>query len=167
MDPITFLFGLASGGAQVYEAYDQAEKIRQQGMFQARMYEFNQKVAEVQARDSIRRGDIEARHLGYKGNQLVGSQRASLAAQGIDVNSGDAMAIQQEAAQNIARDKSRIKANAFREAWGHKVNALNYNLKTQFEIMSTNNQASSTITSGWMNGLTSFGKGVAGYGAGG
>lgn len=86
----------------------------------------NRQFAELMSEDAIRRGDRAALEHRKKIRQLIGSQRAALAAQGIDVNSGSAMDTQMDTATLGAYDVETIKNNAWREAWGLKTQASQY-----------------------------------------
>lgn len=142
------LFGIA-------DAKDQAEWIKLQGAYQAQQSAQNQVLAEMYGKDVLRRGNIEAVNVKKYGNKVYGAQRAAIAAQGIDVNRDDAIAVQSETLEMAARDSARVKANAFREAWGYKVQAMQLGFQGQFQSMSSNAQANSTLLSGYVRGAGS------------
>lgn len=129
----------------------------------------NRQFSELMAEDAIRRGDRAAIEHTKKVRQLVGSQRAALAAQGIDVNSGSAMDTQLDAATLGAYDVETIKNNAWREAWGLKVQAGQYSSQAAMAGISSNlagisggfQQASTYLT----GGLSALGSGLKGYAA--
>lgn len=158
---IPLIGGILGLGGSIYQSYNEAEMAKIQGAYQKQQYEQNAILAEIAGRQEIRRGDQEAAALGRKGNQIIGAQRASLAAQGIDVNANDALTVQAETAEAIARDKSQIKANAFRQAWGYKMQALNLNFNGQFSSLASENKANSTILAGYLNGGSSFLSGMS------
>jgi len=79
-----------------------------------------------QAEDSMKRGEFGAQQHLKETAQLVGAQRAGLAGQGIDVNSGTAALLQSQAKEAGALDAAQIRNNAWREAMGYHVQALNY-----------------------------------------
>ena len=60
---------------------------------QAQVAENNARVAEWQAQDALRRGGIAASDKGIRTNQLKGSQRAALAANGVDLGVGSALEV--------------------------------------------------------------------------
>jgi hypothetical protein len=71
-----------------------------------------------QARDATARGEEQVGHVASQAKVLTGAQRASLAAQGLDINSGsssDVISTDQRLAQ-IA--EGQIRLNAAREAFG-------------------------------------------------
>lgn len=98
---------------------------QQQGEYQQKQYEANARIAETQAEDATSRGDAAASAYDKKAKQIVGAQRAAYAGGGVDVNSGSAALIQDETQSIATRDMATIKNNAWREAWGYKVQASN------------------------------------------
>ncbi len=111
--------GLGSGLAQ-------AQAYRAQGEYNARMLILNAKLAEFQAQDALRRGDKEATDYQKRVGQLMGSQRVAYAAQGIQLGEGSAAEVASDTAENAARDVVTIRSNAWREAWGHRVQAQDF-----------------------------------------
>lgn len=106
-------------------AYSQSVATRQQGGFAANIAEYNARFSDKAAMDAIDRGNIQANYAQGRVNALTGSQRAALAAQGLDPNSGVGLALQSDAQLMGANDIATIKANAYQEAWGYKTQALN------------------------------------------
>lgn len=120
-----------TAGAQFFNAYAQSENIRQQGIinqanaeFQATQNEINARFAEIKATEIIEQGNEEAQEYQKRVRQTVGSQRATLAAQGIVVDSDTALDLQTEAAEIGALDVETIKNNAWRQAFGYKQEAV-------------------------------------------
>jgi len=138
-----------------------AQAYRQQGEFQRQQFEFNKRIAETQAEDAIRRGDKDAVALKKSAKRLIGAQRTALAAQGIEIDSGSALDVQMDTAQLAAQDALTIKNNAYREAWGYKVQALDYGAKGQFAELQGRQQATQSLLTGGLGALSNFGQ--AGY----
>jgi hypothetical protein len=97
--------------------------------FQKQQFEFNARLSEYQAEDAVRKGETQTQEHGTRTKQLIGKQRASLAAQGIDIESGSALDVQEDTAVQSAVDIMTIRNNAWREAWGFKVQADDYKSK--------------------------------------
>ncbi len=76
-----------------------------------------------QADDALARGREEEGRYRSDVSRLKGSQRARLAAQGIDIGSGSAAALQTETAILGEVDSLTIRNNARREAYGFKTQA--------------------------------------------
>lgn len=129
----------------VSSSYSQAQALKTQGDYQRQQAEMNAKIADFQALDAIKRGDKAAGMAERKSRQLQGSQRAALAAQGLNVDSGSGLELQNDSAELGAIDSATIKNNAWLEAWGYRAQSLDLNSQGQFAQMSANNQASSTL----------------------
>ena len=97
--------------------------IREERRLAEQQLGFNQRIADLQARDVEIRGRKAIEEHSRTIARVSGAQRAALAAQGIDVSSGTALEIQQETAALGAEDLSQIRANIFRDAWGLKAAA--------------------------------------------
>ena len=107
-------------------AFSEAQAVKMKGEFQQSVSKVNKQMADVAASDALNRGE-QAVNLNMKRvRQVIGAQRTSMAAQGVDVNTGSAKDIQQDTAGQGALDSMMIRNNAFREAMGYRVQALNY-----------------------------------------
>src|SRR5262245_43189203 len=108
------LGALGSSAGTIANAYTQSTAQRLQGSYARRMGNLNARMAGIQADDAIWRGEQEAQRLGIKTRQLIGEQRASAAAQGVDVNSGTPLNLQTDAAGMSALDQATIRNNAWK-----------------------------------------------------
>jgi hypothetical protein len=90
----------------------------QQGLARRAVSETNERLAELQAKDARRRGAADVARSRTDFKKFLGKQRASLAAQGIDIGSGSAQDIQEETQVMSELDALTIKTNAAREAFG-------------------------------------------------
>ncbi len=152
-----FLATAALGGA-----YSSAQAQRAQGEFQRSQYELNARYSELQAKDAERRGTLAANRKRLEGRQVQGAQRAALAAQGLDVNSGTAAIVQGETQTLSELDAITIKNNAFREAWGHRVSAITDRSRGRFASMAGRYGARNTLLTG---GLQAFAYGADYFGS--
>jgi hypothetical protein len=163
------------GISSVAGAYNESEAQKAQGDYQRSMYRINARLAEFQAEAAISRGDREAARLirqGYKdsstvrkaGKRTAGAQRVALAAQGIDIGSGSALDVVQETEAMSEIDQFEVqrtaeldalttKNNAWREAWGLKTQASNYESEARFALSSAKNKARNTLLTGGLTGL--------------
>jgi hypothetical protein len=91
--------------------------------------EFNARVYEGQATDAVARGKDTENRFRQQIKGLIGSQRASYAAQGIDVSDGSALDVQMDTARQGQLDALTIRTNAAREAWGFNVQAKGFRLQ--------------------------------------
>ena len=116
---------LAAGSTalNVYGQYQAGQSAKRQAEYEASIMEIQAGYSEQQAEDAIAIGDEqESRHRAAV-RQLIGSQRASMAASGIDISSGSALDLQLEAASMGELDATTIRNNARRQAWGFTVEA--------------------------------------------
>jgi hypothetical protein len=102
------------------------EKQQEAAESQAELGDYNANVAELQAEDAILRGELDEQRFRSLVRGAVGSQRAGMAAQGVDVNHGSAVDVQADAATLGELDALTIKTNARREAWGYEVQGENF-----------------------------------------
>src|SRR5688572_4523364 len=108
----------AQAAGSIASAYSESEALKAQGAHQKRMAGINAELAEMQADDAIKRGDKEAEGVRRNAKKMIGSQRAALAAQGIEIDDGSALEIQDETRAIATEDALQIKNNAWRTAWG-------------------------------------------------
>lgn len=158
VDPFSIAFGLTGIATSLFGAGAEAEALRQQGEYQARIYEFNAKLQDIFSADAIRRGDADAAAVMREARQVRGAQRASFAAQGVEVDAGSAYDVQAETDYHAKLDALEVKNNAWREAWGYKVQKLD--LEMRADLARKGGQAAADAS--WLSGgLKAFG-----YGAG-
>jgi|6_EtaG_2_1085325.scaffolds.fasta_scaffold01903_5 hypothetical protein len=146
---------------QLATGASQASAINDEGDYQKSIFDINARFAEVNAKDAIKRGDKEAIALKKQAKRLIGSQRASLAAQGVDIETGSALDIQEDTAVLAQDDVMTIKNNAWKEALGYRVEAFNFRNQGKFAKLSARNKARNTLlTSGLQALSTSEGGGA-------
>lgn len=117
----------------------EANRVKSEGKYVEGVSSLNAQLAEGQAADATARGaEAESRQrLATKG--LIGSQRAALAASGVDANSGSAALLQEDSARQGALDALTIRNNAARQAWGYSVDAANARAQGQQAVVATDN----------------------------
>lgn len=152
---------LAQGAMQFAGAYSQSRAAKAQAKYQKSIYDTNAYMSELQAEDALSRGNTEARRVQGTAERVRGTQRAGYAAQGVAVNSGTPAAIQQESATMGELDALTVKNNAWREAWGYRVQADDLRARGDMALRAGRNEAGNTILTGGMNALSSV---VQGYG---
>lgn len=113
----------ALAGAQLGISAGSAYGQIQQGKMEKRLSNLQADALEMQATDAIARGAWESTRRRRDTLRLVGSQRAGMAAQGLDVSSGSPAAMITESETVGALDALMIKTNAAREAWGYSTQA--------------------------------------------
>lgn len=153
--------GIIQGGGNLLAAYLQSEAIRSKGDYDARMARLNSQISGIQATEAMERGDIAAGHVLDSTRHLIGAQRAAGAAQGLDVNSGSLNELQQNARTMGDLDALTVKNNAWREAWGYRVDAQNEESKAEMTGITANNQANNTLLTGGLQAAGNFGSAYA------
>lgn len=107
-------------------AYSQAQTSKNQAEYQGKVNANNQQTAEWQAQDAVQRGNAEAAATRRKYAALEGTQRAGLAARGLDITDGSANAALTDTEFFSQVDENMVHANAARNAWGYKMQASNF-----------------------------------------
>lgn len=115
--------GGAVGGAIGSYYSTNAQKTALEG--QAELAKINARIAELGAQSVMAQGQQQVGALTLKAGQVKSSQRAAMAANGIDLGVGSAAEIQ--ASTDIIKeiDANTITANAVRSAWGYKTQGVN------------------------------------------
>lgn len=163
------LMGLAGAGigaaGSIAGGYAQSQALRSQGRYQERIAGLNARFSDIQAQDTLRRGDREAALQGARTRRLIGSQRAAYAAQGVDVNQGAPLDVQAESAYMGELDRQTIKYNAYLDAMGLRMQGANELAAGKFAGMAARNQARNTLLSSGLNAASQLGRGAYIYGA--
>lgn len=81
----------------------------------------NQRIAELGAQSALNQGQQQVAGFTLKAGQIKSSQRASMAANGIDLGVGNAAEIQASTDIMTEIDRNTIEANAVRSAWGYRM----------------------------------------------
>lgn len=133
------------GAAQTFAS---VEAQKAQAAFQRQQLDINRRFSEMQAEDALARGERDVQAARRKTAGLIGSQRAALAAQGVDIGRGDAADIQLETAELGAMDELTIRNNAYREAFGFRTQALQFGSQGAFAGIAARAGISQTILTG-------------------
>jgi peptidoglycan hydrolase-like amidase len=117
----------AAGGAMstvgsYYSALGQKSALR----FQATLAEINAKASESDARNALARGERAEQSVRLDTANLKSTQRVALASNGVDLGSDTAAAILTSTDVLGEIDANQTKANALREAWGHRTEAVSH-----------------------------------------
>lgn len=124
---------LAGAGVSYMAAQQTASSASAQQNYNAQVAKNNQQIADQAAADAQSRGAISQAQKAYATAQLIGKQRAGLAANGEDVNSGSALSLQSDTAANGEFDELTLKNNAQREAVGYQNQGINYQNQAQLD----------------------------------
>lgn len=94
--------------------------------YQANISDLNAQLAESNAQQELLRGQRRVAALTLKAGHLKSSQRASLAANGVDLGVGSPAEVLASTDLMKESDVSTITANAIRSAWGYRLQGANY-----------------------------------------
>jgi multidrug efflux pump subunit AcrA (membrane-fusion protein) len=128
IDPATIAIvsSVASGVTGFIGAQQQASAAKAQAEYNAAVARNNAIYAERAAKEAEERGRVAEMNQRQKTANLRGRQRAVLAANGVDVNDGSALDIQQDTSALGAIDALTIRSNAEREALGFRQQGQNF-----------------------------------------
>ncbi|HJV76578.1 MAG TPA: hypothetical protein VJ654_20360 [Noviherbaspirillum sp.] len=145
---LMFQIGGAVNGAIGSYWSGRSQEIALEG--QARLAEINARISELGAQSVLMQGQQQIGALTLKAGQLKGSQRAAMAANGIDLGTGNAAEI--VASTDIMKeiDSNTINASAVRSAWGARTQAMNFKNEALME------RAQASAISPGLNAATSL-----------
>lgn len=122
----------------------QAKQEREAGKSNAAIAENNARMAEQEGRDEAVQLARESQQAAWRTRAIMGSQRAAIAANGIDSETGNSFDLLGETALFGGAEQSAISQDAARRAWASQGETLNYrNQGAQAKWMGKN---SSNIT---------------------
>lgn len=114
--------GLAAAGTvmSAKAAHDQSSIAKQ-------VARNNAITGEIQAQDAQRRGEKDAQEIARRAALLSGTQRATMAARGLDLSEGTAQDVLDQTAFFASIDQGTARLNAAKEAWAKRAGVANYN----------------------------------------
>lgn len=93
--------------------------------YNAQVAEMNAGISDQNARDALERGKLEEQQKRQEIAAITGRQKASMAANGIDIGFGSPLDTLVDTAMLGEIDALTIRSNAAREAYGYKVDGAN------------------------------------------
>ena len=126
-------------GVSMYGQEQQASAQAASASYAAKVASNNQILANNEAQDAIARGQVADQQKANQTAQLIGRDRAASAANGVDVNSGSAVALQSDSAGAGELDQLTITSNATREAAGYTNEGINYQNQASADEASSKN----------------------------
>lgn len=166
----------------VGDAYSNSEAQKAQAAYAEGIYNVNARFAEVEAEDSVARGEMLSGEVNRRASKQIsaiqtkarlvkGAQRASFAGQGVESTSGSPADVLTETdllsaedvndvQRNANLDVITIKNNAWREAWGYKTQAQIYGAQGKMALMAGKAAARNTVLGG---GIKALGYGLDAY----
>jgi len=144
------------------EAITQADAIRAKGKFQ--------EAELIASAEELDRASAEAKELGQErasdtleqARQLQGTQRAQLAASGVDIGSGSAAQVLEQTVDFGIQDAITVKTNAYRQAFGLEKQAVNQRAAAKVSRAGRKFEQKATIIAG---GLKAVQSGTSAFGS--
>jgi len=134
-------------------SYSQASAIRGQSAYESQGNLTNAEWARIQATGAEKRGEFQSQQLLQQARQMIGQQRVSAAAQGVDVNTGSVADLQEQTAGLAAADAEQLKTNAFLEALGYRSQASSMTSRAKMARVAGKHAATSSLLTGGLNFL--------------
>lgn len=131
-----------SGSVMDSAAIGSSGKMRQQAA------EFNARMAQLQAKESLRQGREQSKEIKRAAAKVKGAQRAGYASQGVLVDSGSAADVVEETTELSTEDVMNVNNNAWRQAFGFDVESMNYRFGADYDRMRTRRDKAATILTG-------------------
>lgn len=117
---------VASMAITAIAGYGEAQAQKQAGKANAQIAENNARMADQQGKDTQVLAVRDQQQSAWRTRALIGQQKVTAAANGIDMDIGSPLDIMGETAMFGRADEDAIGANAARQAWGFQGEALNY-----------------------------------------
>ena len=156
-DPLTLagtaISSVVTSGVSLFGALQSADAQSASAAYQAQVARNNQIIAEQNAQSAEDVGLVREQDQRQKTASLIGTQRATLAAAGLDPNSGSPLDLQSDSASLGELDAQTIRHNAGLEAYGYQSQASNFAAQAQLDDA----QSSWATATGFTNVL---GKGI-------
>jgi hypothetical protein len=125
----------AAGIVGAYGSYKSAQAQQEAAKYSAGVDSTNAAMADREAADALQRGAVEEGRARIRTRQLAGTQKAALAATGVDPTYGSAAGILSDTASLGELDAMTIAENAKREAYQARVGAMGY--RSQADLAKT------------------------------
>lgn len=161
-EPTTIMLAVSAAGTAMaaYGTYQQAEAAKDSA-------EYNATVSEYAAQDAEARGRQEAMKARQQAAQLRGTQRATMAARGLDLGEGTPLSLLEQTDYFTEVDQATIRNNADKEAWAKRVQGTGFrneadSINPGFSAMTTLLTGTGNVASQWYRANPS----AAGSGAG-
>lgn len=117
---------------QAFGAYRNEEARSRSYQYSADVARRNAELERWRERETKRKGEQELFALGIKKGKLAATQRASLAARGLDIGEGSPLDLLTSTEYMYEVDKATAKTNTENEAWAHRLRASDYDTEAEF-----------------------------------
>ncbi|NIF51403.1 hypothetical protein [Burkholderia sp. Ax-1724] len=147
----------AGAAASAYGAIKQGQAASAASDYQAQVARNNQIVSNAYAKQAQSDGENQVAAKQAQTSQMIGAERAAMAANGVDLDSGSALRIQGDTAKLGDVDAMTIRNNAARQAYGYQLQGLSYSQQAGLDEAS----ASNAKTAGYLGAFSSIVSGAS------
>lgn len=119
------IFQLGGALSSMIGGFYQADMMKSNLKFQANMAKINANIDELAAENELLKGQREIGAITMGAGKLKSSQRAAMAANGVDLGVGSAAELQASTDLMKEIDKNTAQSNALHSAWGYRMQAVN------------------------------------------
>lgn len=137
-----------STGASVYGTYAQMQAAKNNASYQASIANQNAAIADAQSVSVGQQGTMEQNQLRDKARQVAASQKTAFAANGLDTQSGSALNVISDTAQQSEQDIQTSRYNTAMQMWGLGNQANQYRAEAKNAKQAGKYQARSALLSG-------------------
>lgn len=110
--------------------------------YKAGVATLNKQIMDRNAEYATAVGEVKAQQSGMATRFQIAQTRATQAASGLDINRGSAAAVRESEAEIGDFEQATIRSDSAREAYGYKVEGLNYEAESDLEKVSATNAIS-------------------------
>ncbi len=122
-------------GVSAAGAYSTGQANSASAGYQAQVARNNAIIAEQNAQFELQKGNVETENQNYKTRALVGTQKATQAANGLDVNSGSPLDVRRSTTELGHLDALTLLNNAAAKAAGYRAAGANYTAEAGLDEM--------------------------------
>lgn len=145
----------ATGAFQIVSGLQQAELMRESGRFAQQVAEMNAQYAELDAYEAEKFALTESARYQTQIDSTISDQRTMLAAEGVDITSGTAKAIQEETKLTGFLNTLDIEAQGRAKAMGLRRQAASFRIGGAQNVAQANINASATRANAVVGGIGS------------
>lgn len=120
-------------GYNYFQAKEQAESMKRHAKFNEKMNEFNSRMIELRKNDIMAQSDRDVKERGKMLNQILGSQKAAIAAGNISLGGDIQYALEEQERDIAQKDIDAINNNAWREVAGLEIKQTELSIKSKLD----------------------------------
>lgn len=158
--PLAAVAGIAGAGVSALGTISGGEAQSANASYQAQVALNNQTIADQNANYAVEAGEVSASNQSLKNAAQFGRLKTSMAANGVDINSGSAVDVEKSARIEGDTAAATTLSNAELQAYGYRTQAANFGAEAGLETTEAG-EATTGAEIGAAGGLLSSASGVA------